>query len=552
MDWIKAEPSFKKHPKRCSILYLARQFNIHPLIMQIIFDRGYQDDDQIFEFMFPTIKDMHDPFLFNDMKKTIKRIVRAIKEKEKIIIFGDYDVDGITSSALLYKALRHFKANVDFRLPLREEGYGITPSAIKKFPDNVALIITVDNGSSAHSAMEYAKMKGIDVIVTDHHEVLEKHPECLAFINPKRRDNRYPFEHLCGAGVALKVVEALFQVSKYQWEEFAWEFIELATLGTIADMMPLVGENRAICSLGIKKMNVNPNPVLKELFRFLKIEIVDSTSLGFQIAPLFNSCGRVGDPNKAANLLTKKDVDINGLKELIEMNRYRKNLTNEQYKLCEQTIFQQGLNKNNIIVVFDDFHHGIIGILASRITENFRKPSIVISHSGTGSARSVQGSNFSIIDAIRSGGQFLKRYGGHQAAAGLSIDTNLIEDFKNAVTKPSVISRSTPKIEFIEKVTFGQFSRHLHSDFHRLEPFGIGNKKPVFLSPSTYIDQVTFFGSENQYFKLISKDKVALSFKKNNLIKNKNYVDILYTANSIHKNLFNIYDVQLTEGKGDL
>jgi single-stranded-DNA-specific exonuclease len=380
--------------------YFSRTFNVHPFIMKTLFSRGMINGNTISKFLFPSISDLHDPFLLNDMKPAIQRTIQAIRNKEKIVIYGDYDVDGITSTSIMKKALDFFQGNVHAELPLREHGYGITVSAIErlKAKHQPSLIITVDNGSNAHEALRYAKKEGIDVIVTDHHEILDYHPSCYAFINPKRSDNTYPFTELSGAGVAFKFAHALFSCSKFPWEKHIWDFAELACLGTIADMMKLIGENRIIASIGIQKLNNAPSPTFQELFRLLSVSHVDSGTIGFTLAPIFNSIGRIDDPNIGCTILANDEKTETTLFHLIETNKKRKWLTYEQTMQAESIISQKQLFAKNIIVVAGDFHDGIIGIIAARITNKYKKPSIVISKNGKGSARSI--GQFSIINTI--------------------------------------------------------------------------------------------------------------------------------------------------------
>ncbi|MBP2241723.1 single-stranded-DNA-specific exonuclease [Cytobacillus eiseniae] len=545
--WQPFIPSLDTHSKKDLIHYLARQTSINPILMFGLVKNGIQTEDQIWKFLYPSIRDLHDPFLLNDMKKAVIRIIQALKQKEPIMIFGDYDVDGISSSTLLYKGLKFFGANVSFRLPIRHEGYGISPKAIEEISHRgVSLIITVDNGSSAYDAMKVAKEKGIDVIVTDHHEILGEFPNSYAFINPKRFDNKYPYPNLSGAGVAFKLVQALFQAtSNFSWEKYCWDYIEWATLGTIADLMPLNGENRAICWLGIQKMNNNPNPILENLFDLLHISHIDSSKIGFQIAPIFNAVGRIDDPNIAVQLLTNPFASQQELKSLIAINRLRQALTSEQYKQAEQEIIRKGWNQDRIIVIDGDFHNGIIGIIAARITENFKKPAIVISESGIGSARTLQGSNFSIIKPINDCSVHLKRYGGHQGAAGLTIDLEKIDAFRRDI---QLTTGNGAKIESIihyaDQMDIKQFPDTLFDDLAALEPFGIGNPKPIFYSPSIKWFRLELFGKEKEHAKLTIKKKSLLAFSKGKIFKNNfSSFEFLYTPNcSIERN-FLIHDI---------
>ncbi|MDR7319679.1 DHH family phosphoesterase [Brevibacillus nitrificans] len=400
MKWIAATPSLDQHPDRVAICYLARRFNLEPVLILKLYQQGIVTEKTIADFLYPSITHLYDPFLLPDIKKAVYRIIRAIQNKEKILIFGDYDADGMTATALLYEGLHFFGASVTTQLPLRSEGYGLSASCVENLPSDISLVITVDNGSSAHPAMQVAKQRGIDVIVTDHHEVLGEHPTCHAFVNPKRKDNTYPNTDLCGAGVAFKVVQALHELAKLDWHKHMWNYIEFATIATIADLMPLTGENRVITWLGLQKMNRSPSPVLNKLFSLLRLSKIDSTTIGFQIAPLFNACGRIDDPNLACEILKSKSALEIELRQLLEINQKRKRLTKEQFSRIEKRMIDEQLHQKRVIIIQDDFHAGLIGILASRIAERFRKPAIVMTNNGVASARSVQGSSEYVINFV--------------------------------------------------------------------------------------------------------------------------------------------------------
>ncbi|MBS4171813.1 single-stranded-DNA-specific exonuclease RecJ [Bacillus sp. FJAT-49736] len=536
-SWLPFDSSIEQHPKYPYIMYVSRQYNIDPMLGHYLFFHGYDNEEKVQKFFYPDLsRDLHDPFLLNDMKKAIIRIIKAIRQKEKILIFGDYDCDGMTSTSLLYLALKHFNGNVSYRLPLRSEGYGLSGQAMKQVKEGISLIITVDNGTSSHEAMKVAKEKGIDVIVTDHHEVLGPYPNCYAFINPKRHDTTYPFSSLSGAGVALKVVQALYFAANREFDDHFYSYIELATLGTIADLMPITDENRTICKLGIKKMNLNPNPVFKKVFEKSFVKQVDSSTIGFTLGPIFNSCGRIGNPNLAVNLLTNEDVNDSQIKSFIQLNEKRKALTTQQFTLAEKQISGFQLHKDKVIVVFDDFHNGIIGIIAAKITEKYKKPSIVISKNGTGSARSVNGTNFSIINVIRNSSQHLLKYGGHQAAAGLSIEPkeDTIISFRNSIQEASnseVLMK--PVIHYICKMDVHHFSNELYENVNFLEPYGVNIPKPLFYCHSRSIPTTSFFGSNNEHLKLYYRKKEAIAFYKGKDIKaysKKTNIHALYTT----------------------
>ncbi|WP_375137334.1 single-stranded-DNA-specific exonuclease RecJ [Cytobacillus oceanisediminis] len=506
MHWINNDVPFQEHPKKDKIIYYSRYFNCHPLLMQYLFLHGMENTEELYNIFSPSFDNLHDPFLLNDMKKAGNRILKGIHQQEKILVFGDYDCDGITSTSILYKYLKKNGVDVSYRLPLREEGYGISPYAITEAASiGVSLIITVDNGSSAHEAMGEAAKRGIDVIVTDHHEILGENPNCYAFINPKRHDNLYPFPELCGAGVAFKLVHALCLLKKQNWDTEVKEYIELATLGTIADLMPLKGENRIICKLGLRRMNVAPSIVFREIIRRLKVNQINSGTIGFQIAPIFNALGRIDDPNYAVAILTNNTVNPKDITNLFEFNQKRKQLTAEQFASCEKVISVNNLANNNIIIIYGNYHHGLIGILASKIAEKYHKPAIVISENGTGSCRSVNGTPFSIINTLNRCKNHLTRFGGHQAAAGFSIKPHaeLLNNFiQNMQISAQHEGPLKPVKHFFAECSPQYFATSIYNDIHLLEPFGQGFSQPIFLSNSLMFTETQTFGKENSHGKL--------------------------------------------------
>lgn len=521
LNWVPLGVPLEQHPNYPLITYLSRQFLIDPIIGHYLFLHGFNNEEKIRGFLEPNVlKDLHDPFLMIDMKKAVIRIIKAIMNKEKILIFGDYDCDGITSTSLLYLALRKFKGEVTYRLPLRSEGYGLSADAMKQIDEDISLVITVDNGTSSHEAMMVAKEKGIDVIVTDHHEILGPYPNCYAFINPKRHDNKYPFTSLSGAGVALKIVQALYIAAKRKFDLDFHSYLELATLGTIADLMPIIDENRVICSHGLRIMNLKPHPVFKRIFEKSFIKIVDSSSVGFTLGPILNSCGRIGDPNIAVDILTKAEIKESQIDSLIKLNSKRKELTNHQFILAENQIKHKKLHNDKVIVVFGDFHNGIIGIIASKITEKYKKPSIVISTTGTGSARSVNGSGFSIINVIKHSSHLLKKYGGHQAAAGLSItpEETKIHQFRTSILQAADNELfNAPAFTYIRKMEIENFYDELFESIAYLEPYGINIPKPLFYSDSKMYPSTSVFGTNHEHMKMIYQKNEAIAFFKGSL-----------------------------------
>nr|WP_285842985.1 single-stranded-DNA-specific exonuclease RecJ [Metabacillus litoralis] len=519
--------------------------------MQYLFLHGMGRTDELYHFFQPSYDNLHDPFSLNDMKKAVIRIVKALHTREKVLIFGDYDADGITSTSILVKCLKKFLADVSYRLPLRSEGYGISPSSIAEASNaGVSLIITVDNGSSAHEAMDEAARKGIDVIVTDHHEILGKYPKCYAFVNPKRHDNTYPFPDLCGAGVAFKLVHALCLFVKRDWDREIKDYIELATLGTIADLMPLTGENRIICKLGLRRMNLAPSKAFREIINRLKVSQVNSGTIGFQIAPIFNALGRIDDPNFAVEILTSGTIHPKDITKLFEFNQKRKQLTAEQFEACEKSIIEKNLSNSNVIIVYGEYHHGIIGILASRIAEKYNKPAIVISENGTGSCRSVNGTSFSIINTLNRCKNHLSRYGGHQAAAGFSIKPNekLLNEFIKNMQKSALHEGPIKPVKFYFIDCSPQyFSEAIYDDMHLLEPFGQGFSQPIFLSNTLSFDEVQSFGQQDAHGKLIlpSKESFYLFNRGNIVEKLKNQrIKLFYSSTMNESHEFIVHGIK--------
>jgi single-stranded-DNA-specific exonuclease len=547
MHWISKIP-IQHHPKYAQIKYLSAKFQLHPLLTQHLYNQGFSDFDKLDAFIYPKLSNMYDPFLMNEMKHAVTRILKALQRNEHIHIFGDYDCDGITSSSILYLALKELGAVVTTQLPLRSEGYGLSVNAVQQLPESVSLIITVDNGSSALDALLAAKEKGIEVIVTDHHEVLNDRPDCLVFLNPKRKDNTYPFSNLCGAGVALKLVQATYITLNRDWIRGTEPFLDIVMLGTIADMMPLNDENRVFCYHGLRKLQQSPRKAFKILLDTLRTKSIDSSTIGFTVGPIFNACGRIGDPNLAASILQSTEPTLKQIKELISLNEKRKDITMEQFKFVLNIIQNERLHLSPVIVVKGDFHKGVIGILASRIVNHYKKPAIVIANDGTGSARSLQSSGFSIIDCISACGKYLKKFGGHQMAAGLSIspDESQIELFRYAIQLAAMKQKiSIAANWYIGILPLEYFPRTMFNDLRALEPFGMGMPKPVFCSKNTQISEYSTFGKDKEHVKMNINQHIAYAFSKSNYFTNwssENMVDMLYTPHCYDEKNFLVQD----------
>ncbi|PEC47491.1 single-stranded-DNA-specific exonuclease RecJ [Bacillus sp. AFS077874] len=552
MNWNKIKP-IEDETKFAMIRYLSSQYCLHPTITQHLFHLGVNTSKKVGDFLIPSLDTMHHPFLLDEMNIAVPRILQAIARQEQILVFGDYDCDGMTSSTILSQALIELGGHVDTRLPLRTEGYGLSKEIVNSLSKSYSLIITVDNGSSAHEALQAAKVKGIDVIVTDHHEVLNGRPDCLAFINPKRKDNNYPNANLCGAGVALKLVQAIYHKLNREWIGESFKFFDLATLGTIADVVPLIGENRIICWHGLRKIKNHPHPAFKKIMDKLRIKTVDSSTFGFTLGPIFNACGRIGDPNFAAAILRSIDPTNEEIDQLIALNDKRKKVTAEQFLTIQEKIQSENLLNDDVLVINGDFHKGIIGILASRVSNYYKKPTIVIASDGTGSARSLQGSQFSIINCISGCEDLLKKFGGHPMAAGFSI--NLAESqvnlFRSKIQKEALKQHiSSPKQFYISNIPIHTFPKELMTDLPILEPYGMGMPKPIFKSNATKIASSQYFGKEKEHLKLLIKDKNVLGFSHAHTfhkIKDASVLDLFYSVNCHKKEDFFLHDLMKKE-----
>lgn len=545
--WSKPTPPASILQQKEQMKLLAKQFHLHPLFMYHLFLHGYTKEEDLHLFFHPSWKETHSPFLLNEMKVAVSRILNAIQNKEKIMIFGDYDGDGITSSTLLAKGLLKLGGEVQVRLPRREEGYGLSAKVMRELPSDITLVITVDNGSSAHEAMKVAKERGVTVIVTDHHEVLGGRPDCLAFINPKRSDNTYPFPFLSGAGVALKVMEALCSTLDISFEQHFMELVEYAAIGTITDLMPLKGENRVICWHGLHKMNNNPNIIIATLQKLLKIKQIDSTTIGFLIGPIFNAMGRISDPNILLHMLLQNETNPTQWKEIIDINNQRKIMTKENFQLAQELMKKESLQKDAVVVLWGEFHAGIIGLMASRIAETYKKPTIVINHNGAGSARSVNGTSFSIVNVIKECGFLLKKFGGHKAAAGLSIEPNELQlkCFRFAIQQAAKKQIYEPPCTiYMSNCPIAQFPSSMFTQMQQLEPFGMENPKPKFLCQNDSANFVKQLGEDHLLLGFQTQN--AFAFYKGQWyehLKQRRTTNFLYTTNCYEKKDFLITDI---------
>lgn len=491
---------------------ISIQYHINKLLASILVNRNIEED-KIEAFLNPTRKSFHDPFLMPDMKKAVDRILKAMQNKEKIIIYGDYDVDGITSITVLKSFLEDRGVHVDSYIPNRlEEGYGLNKPAIEKIAENkYQLMITVDCGISGIEEIEYANSLGIETIVTDHHEVGDSLPNAIAIVDAKRKDNEYPCRDLAGVGVVFKLIQAIGIKLGLEEKEYL-KYLDIVCIGTISDIVPLVDENRAIAKLGLLLVRQTKNLGLQSLLMSSGYKNIDSTTISFGVAPRINACGRMGHADEALNLFLSKDIyEVNELtKKLNEYNKIRQETEKNIYEDAVKQIEQNKLNeKNAIIVSGENWHHGVIGIVSSKITDLYFKPSILLCNEGEfskGSGRSIPG--FDLHQALMQCQDTIDRFGGHAMAIGITIKTDkfqeFAEEFEN-VAKEAKIDEIIPIINIDAKIELNEINKEMVESLKLLEPYGEGNKMPIFAFRNLKIDSIRAL-SEGKHIKLTLKD----------------------------------------------
>lgn len=493
---------------------ICERYNLNKVIGKIIVNRHVVNDEDVRIFITPTRDDFHNPFLFKGMDIAVDRIIKAINNKEKILIYGDYDVDGITSTTVLKKYLMDRGISVDTYIPNRlHEGYGLNKKAIDTIKErNIDLIITVDCGISAIEEVDYAVRLGMDIIVTDHHEVGEKLPNALAVIDAKRKDNTYPFRALAGVGVVFKLIQALSIKLEIKPEEYL-KYLDLVCVGTISDIVPLEGENRTIAKLGLMLIKVTRNLGLRELIKSSGYKEIDSNTISFGVAPRINACGRMGHEEEALKLFLAEDLEsaTKITKELNEYNTLRQSTEKAIYEEAVQQIEKNHLDANNSIVLGGKgWHHGVIGIVSSKVTDKYYKPSILLSfedNNAKGSGRSVPG--FDLYEGLAKCEDLLEKYGGHSMAVGLTLKKENLENFKERfeqIAKEKNIKELVPIIYIDDELKLKDINMDLVKSISILEPFGEANKVPLFLIRNLKIDSIRAL-SEGRHLKLTLRDE---------------------------------------------
>lgn len=551
---------------------------------KILENRDISSEKQIDEFFNTNKENISDPYTMEDMEKAVNRVLKAIENKEEIWIYGDYDVDGITSTSLLYVTLERIGAKVNYYIPLRDEGYGLNKDAIKSIGNNGGnLIITVDCGVSSVEEVDYCNSLGMEIIITDHHDINNEIPHAYAVINPKRIENKYKFKYLAGVGTAFMFVLAIYD--KVGKKNEVYQYLDIVAVGTIADVVPLVKENRIFAKLGLENLKNSKFMGLKMLTRKLFPDYekrkFQGSDVGFGIAPIFNAAGRLEDAKKVVEfLIAPEGINLNKIMiELLDQNYERKEIQKEIYEKSIKLIEQKKLDKNNILIFGrKDFHHGVIGIVASKISEKYYKPTIIYEikeheNIAVASCRSIE--NFNITEALSKFSHYLLKYGGHWAAAGFSISLDKVDEFKKVFTQ--YVNEHLKKEEMIKSIKIDaqlpicRITHDFHNKLSLLEPFGSENPTPIFsLNNCTYgnlriigktrehlmmdiikdnclIKNCSFFGGIDVFEKLKKIKNIDIVFRlKVDSYKDRYYVklDIVDIKKSENSDLDRIYEME--------
>lgn len=497
---------------------LAKEVGLNPIIVKIMVNREIDTVDKINKFINSTFSQFHDPLLMKDMEKGVIIIKNAIEQGEKIMIYGDYDADGVTSTVILYKALKKCNSKVSFYIPDREnEGYGMSSERIEKIKEEgYNTIISCDNGISALEQVERAKELGMTVVITDHHELpfedvdgerVYKMPIADAVINPKRNDCEYPFKSLCGAGIAFKFSCALYEAMGISVES-AYDLIEIAGIGTICDVVDLIDENRVIAKEALKLMNNTKNIGLKALKEILNIRNeMSSYHVGFLIGPCINATGRLETAFLSVDLLLCEDTEK--AKELastlVELNKKRQEMTNDSVEAIVNMVNNSSLINDKVLVAYkEDVHESIAGIVAGRVREKFNVPTIILTKGKEmpkGSGRSIE--EYNMFEELIKCKDLLHKFGGHPMAAGLSIKEENIALFREKLNEFCELSEEDliPKIRIDERLPLKYIDFNLIEQLRSLEPFGKGNNSPILAEKNIPIERISILGEKKSTLK---------------------------------------------------
>jgi single-stranded-DNA-specific exonuclease len=538
-----------------NIITLQESLKINKTLCKILVQRGFEDYEKAKAFFRPSLNELHDPWLMKDMDKAVTRLTSAFSSNEKILVFGDYDVDGTTSVASMYQFLSAIYHQVDYYIPHRyKEGYGVSKAGIDyAFENKITLIVSLDCGIKSVDLIAYAKSLGIDFIVCDHHLPDEQIPIASAILNPKQKDCNYPFKELCGCGVGFKLMQALADKLNLSSNTYLL-YLDLVATAIAADIVPIIGENRTLAYFGLKKVNENPCVGIKALMQLAAVQKeMTITNLVFIIAPRINAAGRMDDAKKAVQLFIEQDeTKAKALAEILHSdNTDRKeadsSITEEALAIIENDASLS--TKKTTVVYQEHWHKGVVGIVASRLTEKYYRPTVVLTKSGNivaGSARSVVG--FNLYEAIHACRKHLIGYGGHFAAAGMTLDPANVEAFSAAFEQ--VVSNTItpdlliPEIIIDSEISISELTESFHNIIAQMEPFGPDNMKPVFVAKNV---------SNTGFSKIVKEQHIRFSVQQKNIQINGIGFNMAHKYDILQNNKFIdiVFNIDLNEWNGN-
>lgn len=514
--------TLKPIPDSQKVNALSKDLNVDPLVAYLLVQRGIETFEEAKSFFRPSLEELHDPFLMKDMDKAVDRVQKAIENGENILIYGDYDVDGTTSVALMSSYLKTYYPNVSTYIPDRyDEGYGVSYKGIDfAFDNNFTLIIALDCGIKAIDKVAYASEKGIDFIICDHHRPGDEIPQAVAVLDPKREDCEYPFKELCGCGVGFKLIQALSEKRGVGLDDILL-YLDLVATAIGADIVPVTGENRILAYYGLKVINSNPRTGFKAILKEVKKETLTITDVVFIIAPRINAAGRMKHGNHAVTLLTEENQE-DAEKYAAEIEAFNSDRREADKKITEEALQQIIENdeedRNTTVVYHESWHKGVIGIVASRLTETYYRPTLVFTKSGeklAASARSVKG--FDVYNALESCAEHIEQFGGHKYAAGLTLMEEDFENFKNefekVVSKTITPQQLIPEISVDAMIDLDDITPKFYRILKQFAPFGPGNMTPVFMTENlTDVGVGKCVGKDKSHLRLVVKQEKSNQF----------------------------------------
>ncbi|MFL0685209.1 MAG: single-stranded-DNA-specific exonuclease RecJ [Algoriphagus aquaeductus] len=513
---------WKQKPKtsQLAIEKLGKEINVNPTLANMLINRGVESFDQAKDYFRPSLSQLHDPFLMKGMSSAVTRIEKAVLQQERILVYGDYDVDGTTAVALMYGFLKGFYPHVDFYIPDRyKEGYGISERGVRFAAENgFSLVIALDCGIKAIDKVRLAKELGVDFIICDHHTPGDQLPAAVAVLDAKQEDCPYPYKELSGCGVGFKLIQAYAKTHGIE-ESGLYPYLDLLVVSIAADIVPITGENRILAYYGLDRINNNPRPGLKALILQAKVEKeIQISDIVFKIGPRINASGRLEHAQASVELLISSNLDeaIERAKLVDEVNATRRNfdenITKEAFEML--AIREEEAQWNSTVLFKEDWHKGVIGIVASRCIEKYYRPTIILTESNnkaTGSARSVV--DFDIYEAIAECADLLDQFGGHKYAAGLTLSVDKVPAFQakfEQVVKSRIEAiHLKPVIEIDDVLLLDQINYKFYSILKQMAPFGPGNTEPVFRINNVYADEVTVLKDKHLRFKIVQDGQVT-------------------------------------------